>query len=102
MQTRNLPHKFQVQNAYVQIDALRKESGAAASQKAAELISRAIKQHGKARVIAATGNSQIPLVEALVNQPVDWNAVELFHMDEYHGISAAHPSSFRYWIKTRL
>jgi glucosamine-6-phosphate deaminase len=76
--------------------------GAAAAESAASLIMEAIGRNGVARVIAATGNSQIPLVESLVRQPVPWNAVELFHMDEYVGISAEHPAGFRRWIRTRL
>jgi glucosamine-6-phosphate deaminase len=76
--------------------------GSAAARRAAELIAEAIRKNGRARIIGATGNSQIPLVEALVKQPVDWQAVELFHMDEYVGIDANHPSSFRYWMRNRL
>lgn len=95
-------HDFQLESAHVQVFSSREELGLAAAQRAAKLISQAIETRGRARVIAATGNSQIPLAEALVKQPVDWKAVELFHMDEYSGISADHPSSFRYWIRTRL
>jgi glucosamine-6-phosphate deaminase len=37
-----------------------------------------------------------------VKQRIDWKAVEIFHMDEYAGMSADHPSSFRLWIRTRI
>ncbi len=77
-------------------------AGEAAARQAAKLIASAIAERGQARVIGATGNSQIPLVEALVRQDIDWKAVELFHMDEYAGMKADHPSSFRYWIRTRI
>lgn len=76
--------------------------GKAAAERAAQLITKAIENSGRARMIAATGNSQIPLVEELVKQTVDWKAVDLFHMDEYIGLRPDHPSSFRYWIRTRL
>ncbi len=76
--------------------------GEAAAQRAASLITQAVRQNGTARMIAATGNSQIPFVEALVRQPAPWDAVELFHMDEYVGMSGEHPASFRRWIRTRL
>jgi len=33
---------------------------------------------------------------------VPWNLVEVFHMDEYIGMAANHPSSFRQWIKARI
>jgi glucosamine-6-phosphate deaminase len=41
-------------------------------------------------------------VEALVKQDLDWKRVEIFHMDEYAGMAADHPASFRRWIKTRV
>lgn len=91
-----------VGEAQVEIYGSSTLAGEAAARRASELISRAIAERGKARVIGATGNSQIPLVEALVRQNIDWKAVELFHMDEYAGMKADHPSSFRYWIRTRL
>lgn len=77
-------------------------AGNAAAEKAAEIMRAAISKRGLARVIAATGNSQIPLVEALVKQQIDWDRVQLFHMDEYAGMKADHPASFRYWIRTRI
>jgi glucosamine-6-phosphate deaminase len=33
---------------------------------------------------------------------IEWQLVEMFHMDEYVGLSAQHPASFRLWIKRRL
>ncbi len=96
------PHTFRVGEVQVQIYPTSSLSGAAAAEQAAQLISRAIAQNGLARVIGATGNSQIPLVEALAKQDIDWKAVELFHMDEYVGMKSDHPSSFRHWIRTRL
>jgi glucosamine-6-phosphate deaminase len=94
--------QFRVDRAQVQICSSLRELGLAGAARAARLIRRAIDARGRARIIVATGNSQFPLVEALVQQPVNWQAVEVFHMDEYVGISADHPSSFRYWIRTRL
>jgi glucosamine-6-phosphate deaminase len=93
---------FRAGTAEVQIYDSSTTAGTAAAIQAARLINAAIAERGSARVIGATGNSQIPLVEALVKQEIDWKAVELFHMDEYVGISPDHPSSFRYWIRTRL
>jgi glucosamine-6-phosphate deaminase len=96
------PHSFRAGEAHVEIYPSPTLSGSAAAEIAAKLISHAIAQHGRVRIIGATGNSQIPLVEALVHQDINWKAVELFHMDEYVGMKADHPSSFRYWIRTRL
>ncbi len=79
------------------------DMASSAAEQAATFIAQAIEKFGRARVMAATGNSQIQFIEALVSRPeIDWQRVEIFHMDEYVGLSASHPSSFRFWIKTRL
>jgi glucosamine-6-phosphate deaminase len=93
---------FQSGRARIHIYPSRSELGAAAAARAAQLIRDAIAKHRRARVIVATGNSQLPLVEALVQQKLDWKAVEIFHMDEYAGMKSDHPSSFRLWIRTRV
>jgi glucosamine-6-phosphate deaminase len=77
-------------------------AGRAAAAQAARLIQRAIASAGRARIIVATGNSQIPVADALVRENIDWKAVEMFHIDEYAGMKADHPSSFRYWIRNRI
>lgn len=94
--------EFSSGNAKVEIYASANALGRAAAERAAQLIRRAIEERGRARVIVATGNSQIPLVEALVKQDLDWKRVEIFHMDEYAGMPADHLASFRRWIKTRV
>ncbi len=77
--------------------------GEAAAKDAAEIIRAAIARNGRARIIVATGNSQLALIGALARRKdIDWKSVEVFHMDEYIRISPDHPSSFRYWIRTRL
>ncbi len=89
--------------ASVQVFANADALGEAAAKEAAQIIAAAIARNGRARIIVATGNSQLALVGALVRRTdVDWKSVDLFHMDEYVGISRDHPSSFRYWIRTRL
>ena len=96
------PYRFESGQAHIGIYGSKTAAGIAAAERAAEVIRTAISTRGRARVIGATGNSQIPLIEALVRQSIDWNAVELFHMDEYVGIKPDHPSSFQYWIRTRI
>ena len=77
--------------------------GRAAAQQAAEAIRRAIHKSGKARIIAATGASQFELLDSLTSLPdIGWERVELFHLDEYIGLPANHPASFRNYLLTRL
>jgi glucosamine-6-phosphate deaminase len=62
-----------------------------------------IAQQGTASVILATGNSQIQFLEALKGVGgVDWSRVTLFHLDEYLGIDADHPASFRRYLRDRV
>lgn len=98
----DLLRQFQSGNAHVEVYRSAELAGRAAAAQAARVIQRAIEQQGRARIIAATGNSQIPVADALVKEKIDWKSVELFHMDEYAGMKADHPSSFRLWIRTRL
>ena len=94
---------FTVEKAFVQILPTYEAAGQAAAEKAAEIIRAAIRQKGHARIIIATGNSQLPVVKHLVKATdLDWGAVEVFHMDEYVGIDARHPASFRLWLRTEL
>jgi glucosamine-6-phosphate deaminase len=74
-----------------------------AAQHAAGLIREAIAHHGLARIVAATGTSQIGFLDALLSEPyLEWSRVELFHLDEYVGIPADHPASFRRYLLDRF
>lgn len=76
---------------------------AAAAADAAARIRAAIARRGRARIIAATGASQFQFLEALVREPgIDWDKVEMFHLDEYIGLPIDHPASFRKYLLERL
>jgi glucosamine-6-phosphate deaminase len=94
--------RFRAGEAVVEVHDSPDSLGKAAALKAAQRINQSIARKGRARIIAATGNSQIPLVEAFTRQDINWSAVEVFHMDEYVGVSADHPASFRRWIRERI
>jgi glucosamine-6-phosphate deaminase len=76
--------------------------GQAAAVQAAAAIRRAIAEHKRARLVAATGTSQIDFLEALTNDAIDWQRVEIFHLDEYVGLPITHPASFRKYLLERL
>jgi glucosamine-6-phosphate deaminase len=76
---------------------------AAAAKDAAGRIRNAIRARGRARIVAATGASQIAFLDALVREPgVEWDKVEMFHLDEYIGLPIDHPASFRKYLLERL
>jgi len=77
--------------------------GAAAAKRAAELIRNAIQARGNANITLATGASQFEVLEHLVvEKSIDWAKVVMFHLDEYIGIGAGHPASFRKYLKERF
>jgi glucosamine-6-phosphate deaminase len=77
--------------------------GEAAARQAADAIKRAISERGQARIIAATGASQFEFLGALTKTPgIDWAKVEMFHLDEYVGLTTTHPASFRKYLLERL
>ena len=77
--------------------------GRAAGARAAAILREAIAARGRARIIVGTGPSQNETIGALTAEPgIDWARVEVFHMDEYVGMEASHPASFRRWLRERL
>jgi glucosamine-6-phosphate deaminase len=95
--------RFQIDCASVEVHSGKREAGEAAARQASELIRAAIRDHARARILVATGNSQLEFIDALVRQPdLDWSRVEVFHLDEYAGMHETHPASFRRWIRANL
>ena len=86
----------------VQIFDSKLELGEAAARDAAALIQQAITSRGVAYVIAATGMSQFEFLDALVSHDIDWQRVEVFHLDEYVGLPETHPASFRRYLTERI
>jgi glucosamine-6-phosphate deaminase len=77
--------------------------GEAAAEEAASVLRDAIGRRGRACVVAATGASQFEFLDALTIAPdVDWDRTTFFHLDEYVGLPASHPASFRRYLKERL
>lgn len=75
----------------------------AAAETAATTIRNAISQRGEARIIAATGASQFDFLDALTQvSGIEWDRVEMFHLDEYVGISDQAPASFCKYLRERL
>jgi len=74
-----------------------------AAENAAQVLRDAIQQKGKAAFVAATGASQFYFLKYLVAAPgIPWERVTMFHLDEYIGMSADHPASFRRYLRERL
>ena len=78
------------------------KAGAAGAEIAAGIMRREIARAGRAAVVFASAVSQDPFLEALRGAEIDWARVTAFHMDEYAGMPADHPASFRRFLRERL
>lgn len=75
----------------------------ASAEQAAGAIRHAILANGHARIIAATGASQLDFLDVLTRADgIDWSRVEMFHLDEYVGLPVSHPASFRKYLTENL
>ncbi len=80
-----------------------------------------LEQQETVSIILATGNSQLKFLDAIAKpsrirawrrvrgessiasgNKLDWSRIILFHLDEYLGIAADHPGSFRYYLRSKL
>lgn len=74
-----------------------------AAKTGAAALRSALASEPEACIVLATGTSQLEMLEALVEiDGVDWSRVTAYHLDEYVGLSAAHPASFRKYLKERF
>lgn len=86
----------------VEIFDHKEEMGEKAASFVAENLNRALKERGHANLILGTGASQYPLLEVLLKKELDWTKINLFHLDEYIGLSDQHPASFRKFLRERV
>ena len=94
---------FQVSSLSVRVYRNSVELGAEAARLTQGHLQETLARQGAAFVILATGNSQLQFLDALAALGgVDWSRVTLFHMDEYLGIDAQHPASFRRYLRERV
>jgi len=87
----------------LEIHPTRQAAGAAAARAAADELLRLDRLGNGIGVIFATGASQFETLDALTSIPgLPWNRVQGFHMDEYIGLDANHPASFRRYLREKL
>lgn len=74
-----------------------------ASLQAINSLKRILSARDLARILVATGNSQLRFLDLLTREPaIDWGRVELFHLDEYIGIGSDHPASFARYVREKV
>jgi glucosamine-6-phosphate deaminase len=87
----------------VRIYSDRETLSRAAAAHVADALRACLRAQDTARIIAATGASQIEFLEALTaTDGIEWSRVEMFHLDEYVGLALTHPAGFRRYLRDRL
>jgi glucosamine-6-phosphate deaminase len=77
--------------------------GKAAAEQAAAAMRTAVRERGRARIVAASAASQFEFLAALTQiRDVPWKQVELFHLDEYIGLPPTHAASLCRFLHEHL
>lgn len=80
----------------------RVEMGRAAAEAAAEAIRNVLKEKEYANVIFAAAPSQNEMLQAMLEQDIDFSRINAFHMDEYAGLSIDVPQSFARYLSDHV
>jgi len=98
-----LQRNFRADQLNVYVYESRPKMGQAAASVIAAEIRSAIQDRGRAVVILASAPSQNEFLASLAEAPeIDWSRVVAFHLDEYLGMDAQAPQSFRRFLIDRL
>jgi glucosamine-6-phosphate deaminase len=95
--------RFREDNLEVYVYENRALAGRAAAQGITQAIRSRQRAEGTVNVVFAAAPSQNEFLAGLVAaDDIDWSRVTAFHMDEYLGICADHPVSFRRYLQEHL
>jgi glucosamine-6-phosphate deaminase len=95
--------RFSVDLLEVSVFEDRAVAGRAAAVAVGEAICQRQATAGRANVVFAAAPSQNEFLAGLVaSKEIDWSRVVGFHMDEYLGLTADHPVSFRRYLQEHL
>jgi glucosamine-6-phosphate deaminase len=100
--TANRIRAFKVGDLPIDVFSNVDDMSEAAAIFAAKTIGEAIAERGVANLILATGNSQLGFLRRLRQAPVDWPAVNVFHMDEYLGLKPGHRAGFPLFLRENI
>ena len=79
------------------------ELGKSAAKHVAQVLKDVIAEKGYARLCLSTGASQFDTLKALVEEKgIEWDKVEMFHLDEYVDLPITHVASFRKYLQERF
>lgn len=97
------PVRFRVKSLNVEIHPDGESASKAAAEAAAKVLCELGERNETFGAIFATGASQLGILNGLVsNSNIPWSKIIGFHLDEYIGIDAEHPASFRGYLRKNL
>jgi glucosamine-6-phosphate deaminase len=77
--------------------------GRAAAHEASQILRECCGRRSAATLVIATGSSQFEVLDELSRSPdIPWDAITVFHLDEYIGLGPEHPASFRKFLHERF
>ena len=95
--------EFRCDKLLVEIFPDRKELGKKAGSDAAHCLLHLLEKQDTVNIMFAAAPSQNETLAALIScKDIDWKRVNAFHMDEYAGIEAGNPASFRSFLNNAV
>ncbi|MGH2644821.1 MAG: 6-phosphogluconolactonase, partial [Chitinophagaceae bacterium] len=76
--------------------------GEGAAEEISDKIKELLKDEPYLNIVFAAAPSQNEFLASFVKQPVEWNRINAFHMDEYVGLSQNAPQLFGNYLRNRL
>ena len=94
---------LKVDSLLTQIYDNEEELSVGAANLGQDYLEKILQKQGEATILLATGNSQLRFLDSLINShKIDWQRINLFHLDEYLGIDGKNPASFRFYLHERV
>jgi glucosamine-6-phosphate deaminase len=86
----------------IKIYGSRESLGQNAAQEVALKIRKLLQDKEEVNMVFASAPSQDEFLKSLLEEAVEWDRINAFHLDEYIGLDKKAPQSFGYFIKARL
>lgn len=86
----------------IKIFDTRAEMGLIASREAAEYIQKELKTKNELSIVFASAPSQNDFLSSLVEQDIEWNRINAFHMDEFIGLPEDAPQGFGNFLNSKI
>ena len=91
--------EFMVDKLAVSIFETRKEMGKSAAEKFYNIVKGLLQTKEQLNIVFAAAPSQKEFLDSLTEYDIDWGKINVYHMDEYVGISITDQQSFARFVK---